>query len=53
MGSLMCEMQSISYFETVEELKKRLPSILEESDTILVKASHGMKFADVVEFIRQ
>lgn len=53
MDGLMCEMQSISYFETVEELKKRLPSILEESDTILVKASHGMKFADVVEFIRQ
>ena len=53
MEALMCEMQSISYFETVDELKKRLPSILEESDTILVKASHGMKFADVVEFIRQ
>ena len=53
MDALMCEMQNISYFETVEELKKRLPSILEESDTILIKASHGMKFADVVEFIRQ
>ena len=53
MSSLMCEMQSISYFETVDELKKRLPSILEESDTILVKASHGMNFAAVVEFLRE
>ena len=51
MGSLMCEMQSISYFETVDELKKRLPSMLEESDTILVKASHGMNFASVVDFL--
>ena len=53
MGSLMCEMQSISYFETVDELKKRLPSILEESDTVLVKASHGMNFAAVVEFLKE
>ena len=53
MSALTCEMQSVSYFETVDELKKRLPSVLEESDTILVKASHGMKFSDIVDFLKQ
>lgn len=38
------------YFPTREELLEKLNSIgLKEHDTILVKASHGMGFAEVVE----
>ena len=51
MSDIMCEYQSVSHFESLEELKKRLPSVLEESDTILVKASHGMRFSEVVDFL--
>lgn len=42
----------IYYFETLEELENELPAILKPEDTILVKASHGMGLAHVVEFLR-
>lgn len=37
------------YFETREELIHTLPQILKENSTILVKASHGMGFDQVVK----
>ena len=52
MSELMCEMQQISYFKTNEELLERLPSIIEDGDTILVKASHGMNFAQIVDHLK-
>lgn len=38
----------IHYFETREDMMKELPHILRKGDTILVKASHGMQFEQVV-----
>ncbi len=37
------------YYETREELLKALPDIIRQNDTILVKASHGMHFEEVVK----
>lgn len=41
----------IEYFDTRDDMLKKLNSILIENDTILVKASHGMKFDEVVKFL--
>lgn len=42
----------IYYFSTREELLEKLPELLQPSDTILVKASHGMGFDKVVEALK-
>ena len=39
----------IEYFETRDEMLNQLGGILKKDDTILVKASHGMKFEEVVK----
>ena len=44
---------TLLYFETREELIDALPSIVEENDTILVKASHGMGFDNVVKALQE
>ena len=41
------------HFETKEEAMKKLPSILKENDTILVKASHGLKLIEIVDFLQK
>lgn len=38
----------IQYYETREALLEALPGLVKDEDTILVKASHGMKFENVV-----
>ena len=43
----------VFYFEKMAELIEALPNILEEDDTILVKASHGMHFENVVQWIEK
>lgn len=53
MSANICEMQEISHFNDKEELFNRLPSILMDGDTILVKASHGMRFDEVVEKLKK
>jgi len=47
--ALVCEGQDIRYFATKDELYKCLDSIVMEGDTILVKASRGMKFETILE----
>ena len=37
------------YFETVEEFLNSCESILKKQDALLIKASHGMKFAQIVD----
>ena len=39
----------LKYFPTRDELMNALPNLLNEKDTILVKASHGMEFDYVVK----
>ena len=51
MNGLMCEMQEIYYFENLDKLFARLRDIIQENDTVLVKASHGMQFARVVDYL--
>ena len=41
------------YFETREEMLQELPQILKAGDSILVKASHGMHFEKVIEFLEK
>ena len=42
---------NIYYFEKRDEMIDGLKSILKPGDSILVKASHGMQFEKVVEFL--
>ena len=43
----------IVYFPDREELLRQLPELLEEGDTVLVKASHFMGFEKVVDLLRE
>ena len=40
---------SVLYFETKEDFFGKMDSILEKGDTVLIKASNGMKFKEIVE----
>lgn len=41
------------YFQTVEAMQAALPKLLRREDTILLKASHGMGFAGLIEPIKE
>lgn len=41
--------KTILHFATKEEMLKEIPKLLQEGDTVLVKASHFMGFEDVVK----
>lgn len=43
------QMENVYYFATLEEMLEGLSDILVEGDNIIIKASHGMGFAKVVE----
>lgn len=43
----------VHHFATCDEMLKKLPSILQTGDAVLVKASHGMHFEKVVVAITQ
>lgn len=45
--------QDVRYFADREELLNSLPDLLQPDDTVLVKASHGMGFAKVVEALKE
>ena len=47
-GSYDCEIHS---FDDMEEFNMAYSSILKDNDNILIKASHAMKFADIVELL--
>lgn len=42
----------VYYFETKAEILCKLGGILKETDTILVKASHGMHFEEIVKLLK-
>ncbi|MBQ2922512.1 MAG: UDP-N-acetylmuramoyl-tripeptide--D-alanyl-D-alanine ligase [Tyzzerella sp.] len=44
---------TILYFETKKDFLVQAGSILNKGDTILVKASHGMEFSEIVEKLQQ
>lgn len=43
----------VLFFETKAEFLKHLNTIIRPQDTILVKASHGMEFPEIVETLQQ
>jgi UDP-N-acetylmuramoyl-tripeptide--D-alanyl-D-alanine ligase len=43
----------IFYYETQEELLDAFPSIIQKNDTVLVKASHFMKFENIVKALQE
>ncbi len=45
--------KEIYYFETRDEMLAKLKGILKARDSILVKASHGMHFEKVVEYLEK
>ncbi len=42
----------VLYFATRDEMLEALPGILQVGDSVLVKASHGMAFSAVVEYLK-
>lgn len=47
------EGQQVCYFPDRESMLEQLPGLLQEQDTVLVKASHGMGFDKVVSFLEE
>ncbi len=41
-----------AWFEDIEQAKAALPELLQDGDTVLVKASHSMQFEKITEFLR-
>lgn len=51
-GAMKAKAASAYYFETVDKALSELDGILASGDTILVKASNGMKFSRIVDFLK-
>lgn len=51
-GALALAPDRARYFETTETLKAILPELVEEGDTVLVKASRGMHLEQIVQMLR-
>lgn len=45
--------RSVLYFETKEDFLDKLSNVIVKGDTILVKASNSMKFAEIVDTLKQ
>lgn len=41
------------YFATKEDFKAKMPELIKDNDSILVKASHGMHFEELVEELKK
>lgn len=52
MGAKLSSDNTVEYFRTVDDALDLLPGFLEKGDTVLVKASNGMHFNRVVEFLK-
>lgn len=52
-GAASCSNCQVKHFETKAEFLAQAGSLLGKGDTILVKASHGMEFPEIVERLQQ
>ena len=43
---------NLFYFSKKEDLQENLKSYLTDGDVVLIKASNGMKFSDVTNYIK-
>ena len=41
------------WFESIEALEQELPDLLQDGDTVLVKASHSMQFEKITAYIKE
>ena len=41
------------WYESIGELEKELPSLINDGDTVLVKASHSMQFEKITDFLKE
>lgn len=48
-GAIACSDTEVKHFNTKAEFLTQADSLLKKGDTILVKASHGMEFPEIVE----
>ena len=46
------EKERVLHFKNKEDLMKELPNLIKKGDSILVKASHGMQFTEIVEELK-
>ena len=53
MGAKMGSDKQVEYFKTNADCIRKLPYVLKDGDTILVKASNGMKFFEIVDAIKK
>ena len=44
---------SVLYFETKQEFLEKVSNVIVKGDTILVKASNGMKFTEIVDTLKE
>lgn len=47
-----CPQKKLYYFDRLKELLSEIDRIILEDDTVLIKASHGMEFAKIIQYIR-
>lgn len=52
MGAKMTSDNTVRHFRTVDECLDQLEYLVKKGDTILVKASHAMKFEKIVEYLQ-
>ena len=45
-------MKNVFYFTNKEEMQNKLKDTIEAKDVILFKASNGMKFSSIIEFLK-
>lgn len=45
-------MQGVCHFDTVDQFLEQADSLMAEGDTVLIKASHAMKFEEIVKRLR-
>lgn len=52
-GARKAGCENVAYFTTKADLFAELPSLIKNGDSVLVKASHSMKFEEIVEALKQ
>jgi len=52
-GAMKAKAACAYYFETVEEALPELLNIITKNDTVLCKASNGMNFTEIVNFLKE
>lgn len=52
-ASEQCSKTQVFYFETKDDFFEQADRILNPKDTVLVKASNGMKFSEIVSVLKE